>query len=64
MKVHDEILKRDHEDLKNTLRRLAEKVKRANETQHSGCSITPEDWGELYQLTNEAFEVLENVDEK
>lgn len=36
------------------LRRLTEKVQRANDIQHSGGEITPEDWSELHQLTNEA----------
>ena len=45
--------------VKRMLRRLAEKVKRANDIQHSGGKIQPEDWAELYQLTNEAFVLLQ-----
>ncbi len=45
------------------LRRLAEKTRRANEIQHSGGVVSPEDWAELHQLTNEAFGVLEACDE-
>lgn len=45
--------------MKNMLCRLAEKVKRANDIQHSGGKIQPEDWSELYQLTNEAFALLQ-----
>lgn len=47
-----------HDELANTLRRLAEKVKRANAIQHSGGDVSPEDWSELYALQNEAFGVL------
>ena len=45
-------------DMKSILRRLAEKVKRANDLQHSGGRVVAEDWDELYLLTNEAGEVL------
>lgn len=41
-------------DTLSMLVRLTEKVERANAIQHSGGSIEPEDWSELYQLTNEA----------
>ena len=41
-------------ELLTELRRLTEKVERANAIQHSGGAIEPEDWSELYQLTNEA----------
>lgn len=44
---------------KRMLKRLTEKVERANAIQHSGVPIEPEDWAELYQLTNEAKAVLE-----
>ena len=40
------------------LRRLVERVERANAIQHSGGPIEPEDWAELNQLTNEARGVL------
>lgn len=45
--------------LKNTLRRLAEKVGRANDIQRSGGRVDAEDWSELHQLVNEAFGVLD-----
>lgn len=41
------------------LRRLAEKVRRANGIQHSGVDIAPEDWSELHQLVNESFGMLD-----
>ncbi len=41
-------------ELLAALQRLSEKTKRANEIQHSGGEILPEDWSELYQITNEA----------
>jgi hypothetical protein len=47
-----------HDELLNTLKRLTEKVIRANSIQHSGCIIEPEDWSELYQLQNEAKVVI------
>lgn len=40
------------------LQRLVEKVERANASQHSGSQFGPEDWAELYQLTNEARGML------
>ena len=45
------------------LRRLTEKVRRANGIQHSGGEITPEDWAELHQLENEAFAMLDGPPE-
>jgi hypothetical protein len=45
----------------NMLQRLAEKVRRANTIQHSGSKIAAEDWAELYQLTNEAFGVIDRA---
>lgn len=41
------------------LRRLAEKVRRANSIQHSGGRVSAEDWSELHQLTNEAFGLID-----
>ena len=43
------------------LKRLAEKVKRANSIQHSGGKIDAEDWSELFQLVNEAEGVLDGA---
>jgi hypothetical protein len=40
------------------LTRLTEKVERANTIQHSGVKVLPEDWSELYQLTNEARAII------
>jgi hypothetical protein len=40
------------------LKRIAEKVSRANAIQHSGGAIEAEDWSELYQLKNEAHAVI------
>lgn len=45
-------------ELRDMLNRLNEKVKRANAIQHSGTKIQPEDWAELYQLSNEASALL------
>jgi len=42
--------------------RMTEKVERANAIQHSGGTVTAEDWSELYSLTNEAKSVLERID--
>jgi hypothetical protein len=41
-------------ELLSALERLTEKVALANAIQHSGTDIEPEDWSELYFLTNEA----------
>lgn len=41
-------------ELLTVLIRLSEKTARANGIQHSGGTIDPEDWSELYSLTNEA----------
>jgi hypothetical protein len=41
-------------ELLSALERLTEKVARANAIQHIGTDIEPEDWSELYSLTNEA----------
>jgi len=41
-------------DLLAVLERITEKVARANAIQHIGTDIEPEDWSELYSLTNEA----------
>lgn len=40
------------------LMRLTEKVSRANAIQHSGGTIQPEDWSELYQFQNESKAIL------
>ncbi len=34
--------------------RQTEKIERSNAIQHSGGEVLPEDWSELYLLTNEA----------
>jgi len=44
----------------NMLVRLTEKVSRANAIQHSGGTIPPEDWAELYQLQNESKSIAAN----
>lgn len=41
------------------LKRLTEKVARANGIQHSGGRVTAEDWSELRALTNESSAVIE-----
>jgi hypothetical protein len=43
------------------LKRLTEKVERANHIQHSGGHLIAEDWSELYALTNQARSILENA---
>lgn len=53
---------RDRASLIGMLRRLNEKVKRANDIQHSGGTVTSEDWSELYDLTSEAGGLLDNVE--
>lgn len=50
--------------LERVLQRLVEKVKRANEIQHSGGPICAEDWGELFHLTNEAEAALRQTAEE
>ena len=45
-------------DLLSALERLTEKIAFANAIQHSGTEIEPEDWSELYSLTNEARAVI------
>lgn len=47
-----------HEEMLSVLERLAEKVSRANAIQHSGGTIEPEDWSELYMLQNKAKAVI------
>lgn len=51
-------------DLRLMLRRLTEKVRRANAIQHSGGKLRAEDWAELYQLTNESFALLDSEEDK
>ena len=41
-------------DLLWALTRLTEKTERANRIQHSGGTVAPEDWSELYTMANEA----------
>ena len=41
-------------ELLAALDQLSEKTRRANDIQHRGGEILPEDWSELYDLTNEA----------
>lgn len=48
-----------HQDLARMLQRLNEKVRRANDIQHSGGKLQAEDWGELFQLSNEASALLQ-----
>jgi hypothetical protein len=50
-----------HDELVAALTRLAEKTRMANGIQHSGGRIQPEDWSELYDITNEAFTVLDKL---
>lgn len=50
-----------HAELLEAITRITEKVKRANDIQHSGTKIPSEDWSELYQLTNEARAVIEKA---
>lgn len=50
-----------HLEQQNMLRRLAEKVRRANSIQHSGGKVDDEDWSELHGLSNEAFALLETL---
>ena len=47
-----------------TLRRLAEKVERADNLHHAGFRIRAEDWSELNYLTNEAKVLLESCEAK
>lgn len=48
----------DSSEMLNMLTRLTEKVERANSIQHGGGKVLAEDWSELYQLTNEARDIL------
>lgn len=52
--------------IKNILLRLTEKVERVNNLQHSRATrlISSEDWAELYQLTNEARQVLADTQDQ
>jgi hypothetical protein len=50
-----------HDPVAYMLQRLIEKVKRVNEIQHSGGRVKAEDWSELYQLTNEASALLDEI---
>jgi hypothetical protein len=45
-------------ELLATLKRITEKVARANAIQHSGGEILPEDWSELYDLESEAKGII------
>lgn len=51
-------------DLLKTLQRLTEKVERANALQHSGGSVHPDDWAELYQIANESRAALSKAGAK
>ena len=48
-------------DVAVMLTRLVEKVARANELQHSGFALEPEDWSELFALTDEARALLSRL---
>lgn len=50
-----------HLEQQSMLRRLAEKVRRANNIQHSGGKVDDEDWSELHDLSNEAFALLDTL---
>ena len=52
-----------HINAVQVLRRMTEKVERANHIQHSGGKLMAEDWSELFSLTNEAKAVLEYIKE-
>jgi hypothetical protein len=43
------------------LKRMTEKVERANNIQHSGGHLIAEDWAELYALTSQSRGILENA---
>jgi hypothetical protein len=45
------------------LRRLAEKIERADNIHHAGIRVRAEDWSELHQLVNEAKALLESCEE-
>lgn len=45
-------------ELLNVLKRLTEKLARANAIQHSGARLQAEDWSELYQLQNESAGII------
>lgn len=45
-------------ELLSVLVRLTEKTERANAIQHSGGTIEPEDWSELFQISNDARAVI------
>lgn len=47
-----------HYDLLDILKRLTEKVSRANYLQHSGGRVCAEDWSELYALENESKQAI------
>lgn len=44
------------------LRRLAEKVRRADAIRHSGGRLTASDWSELHGLQQEAFALLATLE--
>lgn len=45
------------------LRSLTEKTEHINAIQHSGQTVQPTDWSDLFQLTHEAKGVLDQIDE-
>ena len=58
-------MSRKERQLRDMLKRLTEKVERANQLQHSRATVEKpgeldfEDWSELHQLTNEARGILD-----
>lgn len=44
------------------LAQMTEKIERVNAIQHSGGKVSPEEWSELYALTNRAKAVIESTD--
>jgi hypothetical protein len=50
-----------YDDALAVMERLTEKVRRANEIQHSGQRVKAEDWAELYQLANEAHAAMKKA---
>lgn len=45
------------------LRSLTEKTEHINAIQHSGRTVPPTDWSDLFQLTHEATAILARIDE-
>ena len=62
MEIKGVLMTENETKLLNMLKRLTEKVKKANDIQHSGEHLVSEDWSELYMLQNESFALINEIE--